>query len=184
MNSRKMTTTKLITYTAVCIALCFLLPRALDFAPTIKKALSPAHIPVYLCGFICGPFYGAICGLLGALINCLTVGFNPSTLTMLFELTAYGLFSGLALKFIKTRRPIADYIIAMVIAMLLGRVVGGLVRALFPAVFANGGVYSISLFLSGYFVNSIVTIIIHLILVPAIVFALSKAGLIENRSKK
>ncbi len=176
--------TRLITYTAVCIALCFLLPRALDFWQPVKKAISPVHIPVYLCGFMCGPIYGAICGISGALINCFVMGFNPSTLTMFFELTAYGLFSGLALKLIKTRNAFADYFIALIIAMLLGRVVGGVVRVLFPAIFAKGGVYSIAIFLTDYFVNSVIAIAVHLALVPTLVFAISRAGFLAERYPK
>ena len=52
-----------LTYSAICLALCLVLPFLTGQIPQIGKMLCPMHIPVLLCGFICGWPYGLVCGL-------------------------------------------------------------------------------------------------------------------------
>ena len=47
---------------AVCLALCMVLPFLTGQIPQIGSALSPMHLPVLLCGFLCGPVYAPGCG--------------------------------------------------------------------------------------------------------------------------
>ena len=47
---------------AVCLALCMVLPFLTGQIPQIGSALSPMHLPVLLCGFLCGPVYALAVG--------------------------------------------------------------------------------------------------------------------------
>lgn len=56
---------KNMTLTAVCIALCVVLPIAFHSIPDAGSVFLPMHIPVLICGMICGWPYGFICGVMG-----------------------------------------------------------------------------------------------------------------------
>ena len=43
---------KKLIYSAMCLALCLVLPFLTGQIPEIGKRLSPMHIPVFLCGFL------------------------------------------------------------------------------------------------------------------------------------
>ena len=174
-----MSTVKKSIITAVCIALCVVLPMAFHAIPNAGSIISPMHIPVLLCGLICGWPFGLACGLIGPLISSLMTGMPPFAYlpAMMIELAIYGLVSGLLMKFIHTGKLFADLYISLLGAMLIGRIVAGLAKAL---IFASGS-YSISAWITSYFVTSLPGIIIQLALIPAIVFALEKARLIPVR---
>ena len=55
LNTQKISLRRLV-YSAVCLALCLLLPFLTGQIPQVGKALSPMHIPVLLGGFLCGPW--------------------------------------------------------------------------------------------------------------------------------
>jgi len=179
----QMSSVKRACITAVCIALCYVLPLAFH-AIGAGSVFSPMHIPVLLCGMICGGFYGAVCGIAGPVLSSVLSGM-PSTTALMFmgpELMAYGLITGLLMQFIRTKNLFADLYISMVGAMVLGRVVGGIASAIFYL--GNGGTFSIAAWATSYFVGSAPGIICHLIVVPVLVFALMKARLIPARYPK
>lgn len=115
-----------MTIAGFLLALGIILPYASAHGLGIPGTLLlPMHIPVLLCGFLCGPLYGTLCGMLLPLLNCLLTGM-PSPFPMLpimfFELTVYGLVSGLL--FAKTalgRKRFGIYI-ALPISMICGRI--------------------------------------------------------------
>lgn len=51
--------------TALCVALCIVLPMAFHMVKNAGTIFLPMHIPVLLCGLICGWQYGLVCGLIG-----------------------------------------------------------------------------------------------------------------------
>ena len=53
MQNNRLNTRKL-TYSALFLALAFVLPFLTGHIPTIGSMLSPMHIPVFLCGMVCG----------------------------------------------------------------------------------------------------------------------------------
>ena len=55
---------------AVCLALCMVLPFLTGQIPQIGSALSPMHLPVLLCGFLCGPVYALAVGGRAAAALC------------------------------------------------------------------------------------------------------------------
>lgn len=171
---------KKISICAMCIALCYVLPIAFH-AVGLGSILSPMHIPVLLCGLLCGGGYGFVCGLLGTLLSSLLSGMPPAMMLprMLPELCVYGLIGGLGMRFVRVGHVAGDVYISLAAAMVIGRVVGGIATAIFYA--ATTGVYSISLWATSYFVESLPGIIAHLIVVPVLVFTLVKAKLVPAR---
>lgn len=168
--------------TAVCIALCVVLPMAFHSIPNAGTVLSPMHIPALLCGLLCGAPLGLLCGLAGPLLSSLITGMPPAAYLppMMVELAVYGLIAGLMMKLVHTKRLYVDLYASLLTAMLAGRVVAGLARAL---LFAPGS-YSMSLWAAGYFVTSFPGIAIQILLIPTIVYALMRARLVPSRYPK
>lgn len=169
-----------ITICAVCIALCYVLPVAFHTVG-LGSFLSPMHIPVLLCGLICGGGYGMICGIVGPLLSSVLSGMPSATglISMVPELAAYGLFSGLTMRMIRTGKLYADLYIALIAAMVLGRIAGGIARACFYL--GNGGAFSISIWVTSYFVGTLPGIICHLILIPLLYLTLTKSKILFPR---
>lgn len=178
----KMSYAKKLVFTAVCVALCVVLPMAFHSIPDAGSILSPMHIPALLCGIVCGPWFGLLCGLAGPLVSSLITQMPPMAYLppMMVELAVYGLVAGLLMQVIRTKRSLVDVLLSLIGAMLIGRVVAGLARAL---IFAAGS-YSMAMWVSSYFVVMIPGIVIHIVAVPALYFALEKAHLIPRRYPK
>ena len=174
----KLSYTKRMVLTAVCAAICVVLPMAFHAFPGGGTVFLPMHIPVLLCGLMCSWPYGFICGLLGPALSCLLtqmppVAFLPS---MMVECAAYGLVTGLMMKYIHTRHSVADLYISMITAMILGRVVAGFAKAW---IFTPGtGAFA---WVTTSLVTGIPGICIQLVVMPAVVLALTRAKLIPNR---
>lgn len=174
-----MTNTKKLIISAICMALCVILPMAMHFSESAGIMFSPMHIPVLLCGLICGPQFGFLCGLIGPLLSSFIIGMPVMARLpgMMCELAIYGLIAGLLMKFIHTRKIYIDIYISLITAMLIGRIIGGIVNAF---IFMAGS-YSWTMWVTGYFVTCIPGIILQLALIPIIVVALMKADLIPMR---
>ena len=170
----KMTYAKKIVYTAVCVALCVVLPMAFHAVNNAGQIFLPMHIPVLLCGLMCGWPFGFICGVLGPVLSSLLTGMPPAAMlpSMAIECAAYGCITGLMMQFVNTKKPLADLYISMVTAMVLGRVLAGLVKSFIlspgTAPFA---------WVTTSLVAGIPGIIIQLILIPLVVISLTKAKL-------
>lgn len=175
-----MSSSKRTTLCAVCIALCYVLPIAFH-SVGLGGALSPMHIPVLLCGLVCGSGAGLLCGLIGPVLSSLLSGMPPMLMLvrMIPELCVYGLVAGFAMKHLRTGSNAKDVYISMIAAMIAGRIVGGIATAVFFAV--TSGVYSVALWFTSYFIESVPGIVVHLLVVPVLVFSLQKARLIPNR---
>ena len=180
---KEMSIAKRISLCAMCIALCYVLPVAFH-AIGLGGALSPMHIPVLLCGVICGPWYGMLCGVVGPVLSSLLSSMPPlpMLIRMIPELLVYGLVCGLGMRWIRTGKSVADVYISLGISMLAGRIAGGIATAVFYTV--TSGVYSMAMWLTGYFVESLPGIAAHLMIVPVLVFTLAKAKLIPSRYPK
>jgi uncharacterized membrane protein len=163
---------------ALCTALCYVLPLAFH-AVGLGSAFSPMHIPVLLCGLVCGPVYGGFCGLAGPVISSVLSGMP--TVTQLFsmvpELMVYGIVCGALMGRVHTRSAYADLYCAMVPAMILGRVVGGVAKALFYLA-SSAGTFTLALWASSYFLETLPGTILQLVAVPTLILTLQKARLI------
>ena len=94
-------------FSAVFLALAFVMPFLTGQIPEIGSMLCPMHIPVLLCGFICGWPWGIAVGLLAPLMRPLTLGMPPlfpTALCMAFELAAYGAVAGLMHKYLPRKK--------------------------------------------------------------------------------
>ena len=162
---------KRMVSTAICIALCVVLPLAFHSIPNGGSIILPMHIPVLLCGLICGWPYGLACGLLGPVLSSLLTGMPPAAYLppMIVECAVYGAVCGLMLKVVRTGRPTADLYIALVTAMLAGRVVSGIAKAL---IFSPG--MAMGVWITSSFVTALPGIIIQLVLIPQVVQLLMK----------
>ena len=68
---------KHMVFTAVCCALCVVLPVAFHSIQNAGSVFLPIHIPVLLCGLVCGWPYGLTCGFLGPLLSSLVTQMPP-----------------------------------------------------------------------------------------------------------
>lgn len=152
----------------------------------IATLLSPMHLPVFLAGILCGPWLGLICGVMSPLMSFLTTGgarppFPTQLIPMIFELAVYGFLSGL-LRYVFLKNPKTNKfssILALIISMVAGRVVSAFVSAIFLTTtnelsyFANLGVSML-----GKFTTTWAGILVQLVLIPAIMFALQRSGVL------
>lgn len=177
---KKMSSVKQATITALCIALCYVLPVVFH-ATGLGSAFSPMHIPVLLCGLVCGSGYGIFCGIAGPVLSSVLSGMPTVTQLIYFvpELTVYGFVTGLMMKLVRTKKLVVDLYISLAVAMLAGRLVGGIAEALFYL--GSGQTFTLAAVAAGYFVTTIPGIICHLIVIPILVTTLMKARLIPNR---
>ena len=179
---KEMSVVKKSIITAVCIALCYVVPLLFHGVQNAGRVFLPMHLPVFLCGLICGWQYGLLCGLAGPALSSLLTSMPPAAMlpSMMLELAVYGCVSGLMMRFIRTKNTYADLYISLIAALLCGRVVAGLMQAL---IFSKGA-YSMTAWVSGYVVTSWPGTLIQLVLLPSVVFALMKAHLSPERYPK
>ncbi|MCM1117866.1 MAG: ECF transporter S component [bacterium] len=165
---------KNLCLSAVCLALCMLLPFLTGQLPQIGNALSPMHIPVLMCGLLCGWPYGLVIGFIAPLLRFVLFGMPPLMpigLAMMFELAAYGALSGLLLKFLPDKT--AFLYTSLIGAMLGGRVIWGIARYILGLVV--GPTFTLSAFLLGAFINAAPGIICHILLIPPVVIGVRRA---------
>ena len=161
------------------MALGIVLPFFTGQIPQIGNMLLPMHIPVLLCGFICGWQYGLAVGFVTPLLRSMIFGMPvmmPSAIGMAFELAAYGFVTG----FLYRKLPKKNYTvyISLLGAMIIGRIVWGMVSVVLYGI--QGNSFSVQIFLSGALLNAIPGIILQIILIPAIMIALNKAGVLRH----
>ncbi len=169
---------KRMVYTAVCAALCVVLPMAFHAVQNAGQVFLPMHIPVLLCGLICGWPFGLVCGCLGPFLSSLLTGMPPAAMlpSMMVECAAYGCVTGLMMRFVHTKSTLCDLYISMITAMVLGRVLSGLAKCL---IFAPGT--PPFAWVTTSLVAGIPGICIQLVLIPLVVITLMKAKLLPKR---
>ena len=173
MNRNTLYIQKLVL-SAVCLALCMVLPFLTGQIPEIGSMLCPMHIPVLLCGFICGPAWAAVVGAVAPLLRFALFGMPPlfpTGVAMCVELAVYGAVSGL-LYHLLPKKGINVYL-SLIAAMLLGRVLWGVVRLVSAGV--TGSAFTWAMFMAGAFTKAVPGIILHLVLIPPSVFTLERA---------
>ncbi len=173
---------KKLVYAALCLALCYVLPFLTGSNRALGTALSLMHIPVFLCGFLCGWQYGLAVGFFAPLLRSFTIGMPPmpTALAMAFELATYGLVVGILFRVFP--RKVWSIYAVLVIAMLVGRLVSGLANVIIYGL--QGNAYTMTTYLTTNFITPLPGIALHIVLVPLLVIALDKAGLIDRDTKK
>ena len=167
-----------LTYSAVCLALCLLLPTALGHITQMGKVLCPMHIPVLLCGLLCGWPYGLVVGAIAPLLSSALTSmpvFFPTGVTMVFELAVYGAVSGLLHQLLP--KKVWSVYLSLIVAMLAGRCCAG-VAHLALLCFGALETYTLQIFVTTHFVTALPGIICHIIVIPPIILALRRANLV------
>lgn len=177
-------TTKKLTLSAMFLAIGMVLPFLTGQIPQIGNMMLPMHIPVLLCGLICGWQYGAVLGFILPLVRYLVFGMPvlfPTGTAMAFELMTYGLVIGLIYSFSRWKCIISLYR-ALIAAMIAGRIVWAAAQMILLGV--SGGAFTMKIFLAGAFFNAVPGIIIQLILIPTVMIALGRTGLVHFHTHK
>ena len=170
---------KNMTLAAMFLAVGLVLPLLTGQIPQIGNMLLPMHIPVFLCGLICGWQYGGIVGFILPLLRSALFGmpvFFPTATAMAFELMTYGLVAGLLYTLSRWQCIRALYR-CLIIAMLAGRAVWGVVQMVQLGLAGSGLTWQV--FMTEAFLNAIPGILVQLILIPAIMVALNRTGLVR-----
>lgn len=165
---------RMLTISAICLALCLVLPFLTGQIQQIGSALSPMHIPVLLCGFFCGPLYAGAVGVIAPILRFALFGMPqlfPTGAAMCFELMTYGAVASVLYR--RLPRKNSSIYMALIAAMLCGRVVWGAAMVVLTGL--AGSSFTWAAFMAGAFTNAIPGIIVHIVLIPVIVMALKKA---------
>ncbi len=166
------------------LAIGMVLPFLTGQIPQVGNMMLPMHIPVLLCGLICGWQYGAVLGFVLPLLRYLIFGMPvlfPTGTAMTFELMTYGLVIGLVYSLSRWKCIISLYR-ALIAAMIAGRIVWAAAQMILLGV--SGGAFTMKIFLAGAFFNAVPGIIIQLILIPTVMIALGRTGLVHFHTHK
>ena len=172
---------KNLTLSAMFLALGLILPFLTGQIPQIGSMLLPMHIPVFLCGLICGWQYGGLIGVILPPLRYALFGMPirfPTGIAMMAELATYGIVAG-ALYQHSCWQCLKALYRSILTAMVSGRVVWALAEIALLGISANG--FTWQMFISGALLNAIPGIIVQLILLPAIMVALNRTGLVRFR---
>ena len=159
-----------LIFSALFLALAWVLPFITGQVPEIGSMLCPMHIPVLLCGFICGWPWGLAVGFIAPLLRSVSLGvplFFPMAICMAFELATYGAISGIMHKTLP-KKKISIYG-SLITAMIAGRLVWG--AAMFICLGIKNSTFTFAAFMSGAFFNAIPGIVAQIVLIPLLVMA-------------
>ena len=180
---RNFNTLNTVTCAMLCAVAVILASSLHAFMETgIANLFAPMHFPILLVGILCGPVYGVIGGAVTPLINYLTSGgtFNVQRMVpMMVELAVYGAMTGLLRKaFLKNPTTNKFYsTLVLIIAMVVGRGLHAIVKTF---IVGSGGAFVATLWAN--FINDFTStwagIATQLILIPAILYALLKGGIL------
>lgn len=173
-----MNTTKKITISAMLLAVGLILPFFTGQMREIGNKLLPMHLPIFICGFLCGWKYGMITGFITPLLRCMLFSMPApiKAICMAFELATYGFASGFLYR--KTAHSKFQTYISLLGSMVAGRVVWGIVSRFVYGITQSA--FTWKMFLGGALLNAIPGMILQIILIPIIVLALKKAGIISK----
>ncbi len=175
---------KNLTLSAMFMAIGIVLPFFTGQIPQIGSMLLPMHIPVFLCGLICGWQYGAAVGFMLPLTRSVLFTMPPlfpNATAMAFELLTYGLVAGLLYSRSRWQCVIALYR-SIIAAMLAGRLVWGIAEMILLGI--SGSAFTWKAFMAGAFLNAVPGILVQLVLIPRIMVALNRTGLIRFKMRQ
>lgn len=178
---------KKLVLSAMFMAIGLVLPFITGQIQQIGSMLLPMHIPVLFCGLICGWQYGAVVGFVLPLLRYVLFGMPPifpTGVSMSFELAVYGAVIGLNMQQLGKRNTtdsgknyVRNLYLALIGAMLAGRIVWGLVRFILAR--ATMQPFTMEMFMAGAFLTAVPGIIVQLILIPGIMAALKRVGVLN-----
>lgn len=160
------------------LGLGLIMPFITGQIPQIGSMLLPMHIPVLLCGFICGWKYGLLVGFVTPLLRSFIFGMPPimTAVAMAFELATYGAVTGLLHAKLPGKK--VKIYISLFAAMILGRIVWGIVSLVIYGV--TNAAFTWQIFIGGALLNAIPGIILQIVVVPILVMAIEKIGVMKH----
>ena len=164
---------KKIVLCGLFCALGVLLPQAFHmFGAAAGMTFLPMHIPVLMAGLTIGPVCGLITGVVSPVLSCLFTGMPvPAKLPfMVFELAAYGFFSGL---FSKNGSAIGRVYLSLIGAQIAGRAVNALCALIAVYLLHVEKVSVLSVWTA--VVAGLPGIVIQLVFIPPLVMAVKRA---------
>lgn len=173
-----------LVLSALCLALCLVLPFLTGQIPQVGQMLLPMHLPAFLCGFACGWPYALLVGLIAPILRSLLFNMPPlfpTGVAMAFELATYGVVSALAYERFPIRGRGRVYA-ALLSAMVGGRVVWGAVRLALSGLSASS--FTFGMFVSGALLNGLPGVACQLVLVPLLVRCLERAVPLQKNPEK
>ena len=179
-QKRKSQPIKNLVTAAMMMALGLVLPFLTGQIPEVGSMMLPMHLPVLLCGLICGWQYGGVVGFVLPLFRYVLFGMPPmpAGVAMAFELATYGAVVGWLYSHARWQCVVSLYR-CLIAAMIAGRLVWAAVRVVMTGV--AGVPFTWELFLSGALLTAIPGIILQLIVIPAVMVALNRTGLVRFR---
>ncbi len=171
--------TRKLVLSAFFMALGIVLPFLTGQFQQIGNRLLPMHIPVLLCGFICGWQYGLAVGLMTPLLRSAMFGMPPimpTAAAMAVELAVYGAVTGIL--YARLPKKNSYIYVSLISAMIAGRAAWGLVSI--PLNGIAGSRFSVGIFMAAAFQNAVPGIILQLVVIPAIIIALKRAGMMND----
>ncbi len=179
MTLKRVKLSKLI-FSAVCLAVSYVLPFLTGQIPEVGAMLCPLHIPVFVCGFVCGWQWGLAVGFVAPLFRALTLGMPPlfpTAVCMALELAAYGACCGLFDRLLPKRQGFLY--VSLLVSMLFGRGVWGLAMLLCTGLASQP--FGAEAFLAGAFTNALPGILLQILLVPPLVMLLRRMRFMHLR---
>ena len=173
---------KNLVLSALFLSLGLVMPFLTMQIREIGSMLLPMHIPILVCGFVCGWKYGLLVGFITPLLRSFIFTMPtlfPNAVSMAFELATYGAIVGI-LYYILHSSKLRIYI-SLLVAMFAGRCVWGIVMIILSGI--SKSPFSWQMFIGGTLLNAIPGIILQLVLIPILVFALEKAGVMNVENK-
>ena len=101
---------------------------------------------------------------------------GPITFSMTFELAAYGLIASAIYR--RLPKKTWSIYVSLITAMVGGRIVWGIVSMILYG--AMGTSFTWQMFAAGAFINAVPGIILQIVIIPVIVLALEKAGVVRK----
>lgn len=172
-----------LALSAMFLAVGLVLPFLTGQIREIGSMLLPMHLPVMLCGLICGWQYGAAIGFVMPLLRhaLFSMPPMPGAVSMALELCTYGFVIGLLYGKSRWKCTLALYR-SLLSAMICGRIVWGVSQFIILGVRGSG--FTFKMFLAGALLQAFPGIVLQLILIPGIMLALGKTGLVPFDSRK
>jgi len=176
-----MKNTKKLVLSALFLALGLVLPFLTGQIREIGNKLLLMHIPVLICGFVCAWKYGMLVGFITPLLRCVLFSMPAPTnaIGMAFELATYGAVSGFLYRKLNDSK-LRTYL-SLLGAMVSGRLVWGAVSIVIYGI--RQSAFTWQMFLGGALLNAIPGIILQVVLIPIIILALEKAGVMNVENK-
>lgn len=179
-------TTKKLTAGAVMLAFGIILPQLFHLTgiPQAGEIFLPMHIPVLLAGFIIGGEYGFAIGALTPIISHFITGMpgTPRLPFMIGELAVYGLVSGILYHKTRLGEKKLGGLITLVASMIAGRLFYAamlLVAAGILNIKCGGAIAAVTATVKGVY-----GIGLQILVIPPIIYAAQKGGLIIDTDRK